>query len=279
MAGTAVGFALACLMAAILTGCTTLSTAPTPQARAEWAQTGNFGAGIFKENPVLVTKGAQTGDYEGMGVDVYREVARRLGVPLVAVPFSDLGKMRACVDAGECDAMFLARENPFEKDDLLSASYVEADNSFLVTAASSLRTAAEIDQPGIRIAAYTESSQHERLRATLRHAEIRTATRGSVRVEWLRSGQVDAIADAAPVLQSLFKPQVLGSRILDGGFSTVAYGLAIPKNRPAGEAFLNQALEDMKRSGFIAESISRWSLLARVPANDSTPMAAPRGTP
>ena len=254
-------------MVMVLAGCTALPIAPPLQARAELAPTGKFRVGIYPSNPVVVTRRAQGGDYEGMGIDIYREVARRLGVPFVAVPFSDLDKMRACVDTNACDAMFLAKGNPMERDYLLSVPYVEGDNSFLVTAASSLRTVEDVDRPGVRVAAFTGSSQHERLKAILKHAEIHTTTRGLERVEWLRAGRVDAIADATPVLQALFKPQVPDSRILEGGFSTISFGLAVPKDRPMGEAFLSDAIEDMKRSGFIADSISRWSLLARVPAN------------
>jgi len=254
------------LLALVLAGCASPSTSPTLQARTELAPTGKFRVGIYHLNPVLVTKGAQTGDYEGTGIDIYRELAKRLGVPLVAVPFSDLGKMRACVDMGECDAMFMASGSPMEKDYLLSLPYLESENSFLVATGSTMRTVADVDHPGVRVAAYTGSSQHERLKAMLKHAEIRTTTRGSERVDWLRTGQVDAIADAAPVLQALFMPQVSGSRILDGGFSTAAYGLAIPRSRPDGAAFLNRSIEEMKRNGFIAESISRWSLRAQVPS-------------
>jgi len=252
-------------LAMVVAGCASTSTGPTLQARAELAPTGTFRVGIYPANPVLVTKGAQTGDYEGTGIDVYRELAKRLGVPLVAVPFSDLGKMRACIDARECDAMFMASGSPMEKDYFLSRAYLESENSFLVATGSTMRTVADVDRPGVRVAAYTESSQYARLKAIFIHAEIRTTTRGSERVEWLRTGQVDAIADAAPVLHALFMPQVAGSRILDGGFSIAAYGLAIQKGKPEGAAFLDRSIEDMKRNGFIAESISRWSLRARVP--------------
>lgn len=100
--------------------------APPLPARAELAPTGKFRVGIYPSNPVVVTKRAQGGDYEGMGIDVYRELARRLGVPFVAVPFSDLDKMRACVDTHACDAMFLAKGNPMESVEWLRAGRVDA---------------------------------------------------------------------------------------------------------------------------------------------------------
>src|SRR5438876_12388071 len=81
------------LLALIVAGCASPSTNPTPQARTELAPTGKFRVGIYSANPVLVTRGTHTGDFEGAGIDVYRELARRLSVPFVAVPFLDLGKM------------------------------------------------------------------------------------------------------------------------------------------------------------------------------------------
>jgi ABC-type amino acid transport substrate-binding protein len=89
----------------------------------------------------------------------------------------------------------------------LSPSFVEFDNSYLVTADSPLRSVAEVDRKGTRVAAYDGSAVHAHLRTQLKQAEIKTSTRGAERVEWLRTGQVEAIADSVQTLRVEFAPR------------------------------------------------------------------------
>jgi polar amino acid transport system substrate-binding protein len=212
-----------------------------------------------------VSKGAQTGDYEGLTIDLGRALAKRLGVPFAAVPFTDLDKMSACVANGECDAMVIATDASIAKDFALTSPFVEFDNSYLVARNSPIRTVDDVDRWGTRVAVYTGSAVHLHLKERLKQAELRTTTRGPERVEWLRSGQVDSLADGVQTLRVLFMPQLPGSRIVDGHFSTTTLVLGVAPSRRVGVAFLTGVIEDMKRSGEISESISRWSLSARVP--------------
>ena len=249
-----------------LVGCANLPSAPSAEVRAALAPTGTFRLALYHFNPVQVSKGAQTGNYEGLAIDLGRALANRLEVPFAAVPFTDLAKMSACVAGGECDAMVIATDAAIAKDFALTSAFVELDNSYLVAANSPIRTASDVDRSGTRIAVYTGSAVHLSLKEKLKQAELRTTVRGAERVEWLRSGQVDALADGVHVLQVLFMPQVSGSRIVDGSFSTTTYVLGVTPDRRVGGAFLTRAVEELKRSGQISESISRWSLNARVPS-------------
>jgi ABC-type amino acid transport substrate-binding protein len=106
------------------------------------------------------------------------------------------------------------------------------------------------------------------LKDHLKQAELRSTTRGPERVEWLRSGQVDAIADGVQTLKVFFMPQISGSRIVDGHFSTTTYVLGVTPDRRDAVAFLTRAIEELKRSRVISESVSRWSLDARVPSSE-----------
>lgn len=252
-----------------LAGCAGPPLIPSPDVRADLIPTGKFRLALYHFNPVQVSKGAQTGNYEGLAIDIGRTLANRLEGSFVAVPFTDLAKMGACVAGGECDAMVIATDAAIANEFALTSAFVEFDNSFLVAASSPIRTATDVDRPGTRIAAYTGSAVHVYLREHLKQAELRTTIRGPERVEWLRTGQVDGLADGVHTLRALFMQQVPGSRIVDGHFSTTSFVLGVAPNRRAGVAFLTRAIEEMKRSGQISESISRWSLNVRVPSPGS----------
>ena len=257
------------LVAAVLMpilGCVDQPVRPSQAAKVELTPSGSFRLGLYHFNPVQVSTGAQTGKYEGLAIDIGRALADRLGVPFVPMPFSDLAKLKGCVTSRDCDAVVIASDAAIAKDFALTRPFVEVDNSYLVMASSPFRSASELDRPGARIAVYTGSAVHAHLKEHLQHAELRTSTRGPERLDWLRTGQVDAVADSVQTLRVLFAPQVSGARVLDGSFSKTALVLGSAPERQAGSEFLTQAIEEMKRSGVIAESIVRWSLSARVPA-------------
>ena len=165
--------------------------------------------------------------------------------------------------------MVITTDAAIAKDFALTSAFAEFDNSYLVVAGSPIRTATDVDKPGLRVAAYTGSAVHMHLKEQLKQAELRTTMRGQDRVEWMRAGEIDAIADGVHTLRALFMPQVPGSRVVDGHFSTTMLVLgAVPAHR-AGIEYLTRAIEEMRRSGQISDSISRWSLNARVPSSGS----------
>ena len=248
-----------------IAGCANLSSTPSREVRAALVSSGKFRLALYHLNPVQVSKGAQTGNYEGLTIDLGRALANRLEVPFVAVPFTDLARMSACVASGECDAMVIATDAYIAKDFALTSAFVEVDNSYLVGANSPFRTTSDVDRPGIRVAVYTGGAVHSHLKDHLKQAELRYTTRGPERVEWLRSGQVDAIADGVQTLKAFFMPQISGSRIIGGHFSTTTYALGVAPSRRDAAAFLTRAIEELKRSRVLSESVSRWSLDARVP--------------
>ena len=62
-------------------------------ARSDLAPTGTLHAAINFGNPILATKDASTGEPQGVSVDLSRELARRLGVPVQFVTYDAAGKV------------------------------------------------------------------------------------------------------------------------------------------------------------------------------------------
>ena len=81
-----------------------------PQVRTDLAPTGKLRAGINYANSVIATKDPVTGELRGVSVDLMREIARRLEVPLELVGFDFSGKMADALSAHLAKASgFVAR--------------------------------------------------------------------------------------------------------------------------------------------------------------------------
>ena len=61
----------------------------SPAVRADLAPTGTLRAAINYGNPILAQGSPASGDLRGITVDLARELARRIGVPVALVPYDD----------------------------------------------------------------------------------------------------------------------------------------------------------------------------------------------
>ena len=83
-------------------------TPPSAAVVADLAPTGKLRAAINFGNPVLATRDESTGQPTGVSVDLARELARRLGVPVELVTFPAAGKVTDALKSGVWDVAFLA---------------------------------------------------------------------------------------------------------------------------------------------------------------------------
>src|SRR5213075_2701351 len=99
--------AMAGCLAAGLAACSTLPMAPSV-AVSDLAPTGKLRAAINFGNPVLAAKDPSTGEARGVSVDLARELARRLNVPLEIVPYTAAGQVVEDLKSGAWDVAYLA---------------------------------------------------------------------------------------------------------------------------------------------------------------------------
>src|ERR1051326_5407296 len=98
--------ALALASLVLLCSCA-MSPQVTPAVLSDLAPTGKVRIGINFQNQVLTRKDPEPG---GIAVDLARELAGRLGVPLEIVPYTTAGNLAAGVKTGAWDVAFLAIE-------------------------------------------------------------------------------------------------------------------------------------------------------------------------
>jgi len=240
------------------------------QARQELAASGTLRVGLNLSNFLLINRGTPAGVHEGIVPDLAQALASELGVGLQFVPFASPGPLGEAVDQDLWDVAFLADEPARAKTIAFSAPYLEIQASYLVPAGSPLKSIAEVDQPGVRIAAMKGGAYTLYLERSLKHAElVLTSTidesfevftqRGLQALSGLRTR---LIADHA---------RLPGSTLLPGSFTSVQQAIGCSRRHGAGARYLAGFAERARDSGRVQQAIDRHGVIgvnvASGPAN------------
>lgn len=237
-----------------------LVNAASDAARAQLAPTGALRAGMNLGNQLFTGRNASTGELTGVSVDLTRELAARLGVPLELVVHATPGQVADAADRSTWDVAILAIEPARAATIAFSPAMTEIEATYVVHDDSPLRSIADVDAPGVRIAAPEKAGYELFLTRTLRHATLLRTSSFGASIELFNAASVDAVASLKPTLLEDL-PKMPGGRLLEGTFMTVNHGLGTPRGRgDAGAAYLTAFVEDLNSSGFIARCITRHAV-------------------
>ncbi len=229
-------------------------------AAADLAPTGVLRAAINLGNPVLASGTAAAPG--GVTVDIAREVAASLGVPVDLLCFAAARESYEAMVAGRADICFLAIEPARAAEVAFTAPYLLIEGVYAVPEDSPITTHADVDRPGVRIGVKRGSAYDLFLSRTLQHATL-------VRTE-------EAVYDGMDVAAGIRQPVTAfvaahhGYRLLDGRFMEIRQAVGTTRTRrPETVQFLRDLLEQLKAGGFVAEALRR--------ANQSEALLAPPG--
>jgi polar amino acid transport system substrate-binding protein len=221
----------------------------------ELAPSGKLRVGLNYQNFLLVHGDGPDGEPRGIAPDLGRELARRLGVPIEYVRFDAAGKLFDAVKAGACDVGFLGAEPQRANEIAFTKPYLEIPVTFLVPASSPIRTIADIDREGVRVAVSERSAYDLYLSRTLKKAQLVRAPGIAASYDYFVAQELEALAGLKPKLVEE-QARLAGSRILEGQITGVQQAIGAPKGREAGAQYLREFAEDVKRSGFVARVIA-----------------------
>src|SRR5918999_6410248 len=228
----------------------------TSAARAELAPTGKLRVGINHSNFLLVNPGSPHGAPKGIAPDLALELGKRLGVPVEFVSFDGAGKTADAIRDAAVDVGFIASEAERANVIEFSSAYLELPATYLVPAASPLRSLVEVDKPGVRIAVSHRSAYDLYLTRTLKGAQLVRAEGIPASVKLFVDRKLDALAGLKPGLMA-DQQKLPGSRLLEGQFTAVQQSIGVPKKRAAAAKQLHAFVEDAKRSGLVQQLIDR----------------------
>ena len=228
---------------------------PSEATRAQIAPTGKLRAGMNLGNGLFTSKNAATSELSGVSVDLMRELASRLGVALELIVYPTPGDVADASEKGTWDVAILAIEQSRAQTITFSPAMTEIEATYVVRKDSRLRMAAEVDAPGVRIAAPEKAGFELYLTRTLKNATLIKTQGTPASVQLFKTGDADALAGLKPALLDTMD-SLPDARMVDGNFMTVNHGLGIPRGRPLAAEYVKAFVDEMTRSGFIARSIA-----------------------
>lgn len=247
------------LLGLLLTGCAGISTAPTPEARQALAPTGKLRVGLQLGSPHNVIRDSVSGEMKGVGFDLGKELARRMGVPFEPVLYPSVGVLLDSGKSGAWDVAFVGFSPARAREWDFTALHLEIEFGYLIPGGSSISTMADVDRPGIRVAVQEKSQPDVFISRTLKNATVVRASSLAGTLEMLKSGRADVIFSIKPSLFEISN-QLPGSRVLDGQLGIDPHAMAMPKGRDPGVAYARQFIEDAKSEGLVKAAIERAGL-------------------
>jgi polar amino acid transport system substrate-binding protein len=190
----------------------------------------------------------------GVTVDVAREIAARLAVEARLICVDAARKSFEALHARVADIGFLAIEPEREADLAFTAPYALIEGVYVVPETSALTSAAQLDRHGVRVGVKRGSAYDLHLTRTLAVAEV---VRGDEGVEVYAEQGLEAGAGIRQPTVAWTETHP-GHRILEPAFMTIRQAVATHRDRDAASVdFLRQLVEELKASGFIADSLAR----------------------
>lgn len=220
--------------------------------------TGKLRVGVNLSNFLLVQRNPD-GTIRGIVPDLAQELAKRLGVAAELRKYEKVGDVADGAKKGEWDVAFIGAEPQRAAEIDFTAPYVEIEATYLVPAGSPIRTLADVDRKGVRIAVAERSAYHLWLERNIKHASLVTAAGIEASYQVFVKDKLEVLAGLKPrLMEDVAK--LPGAKILEGRFTAVQQAIGTPKGRPEGAAYLHKFAEDIKSSGLVAQLIERHKI-------------------
>ena len=192
----------------------------------------------------------EAGGYAGVPVDLGKEMAAQLGVPVEYVAHQNSGQIVDAASKGTWDVTFLPKDPEREAMMSFGPIYEVTEATYIVKAGSPATNFATLDQPGVKVAAVNNTTTMRGAIAHLKNAKVTGYQTYDEIFALLKNGEVDAFALSRGTLNAMAK-QIPGTRVLDETFKQTVTAVAVPPNRPLSLAFAQK---------FMAETISNGTL-------------------
>ena len=225
---------------------------PTRSQREEAAPTGKLRVGVVAapaKSAFFVVK--DTGNNpRGVTVDLGKEFARQLGVPVEYYVVSSSGELVDAMSSAAIDVAFMPIDAERREKVDFGPAYFIIESTYLVRQDSHIKSLSDVDRPNVRVVGIANTATIRAAGRALKNTIIGPVNSVGEATEMLRTGVADAFAlthDALPALAA----RLPGSRILDGSFLQTGIAIAVPKNRPSALAYATAFMEDAKASGVV----------------------------
>jgi polar amino acid transport system substrate-binding protein len=235
---------VAAVCAAALAGCA--SPGPSPDAKSQLAPTGELRVAVLTSNPLIHRTTPVLG----------RELAARSGVPAKLIDYGAVNKLMEDATKGAWDVAVVAIDPERRAIVDFAPAHLSAEGflTVLVPPGSSARRMADIDRPGMRVAAVRGAATQMVLARTLKNATVLAAENEDAAFASMKEGKAQGYAQNRFILRSRAST-LPGSRLLEDSFAGLHLAFAVPKNRPEAARYVAQFVEKAKADGTVQRVI------------------------
>ena len=194
------------------------------------------------------------GEVHGVTVDLVRAFAAALKLPLELQVYSNSGQVTDAVASGACDLGFMPQDAERAKKVDFGPAYYFIESTYLVPTGSSIQSIDEVNRPGVRIVAISNTTTARSARRTAPNASVQEVPSVDQMTEMARTGQGDAFALSHDSFAGLL-PKLPGARVLPGNFQQTGIAVAVPKGRGAALKIASDLIEEAKKNGLVRRAL------------------------
>src|ERR1700752_4074308 len=200
--------------------------------------------------------------YAGVPVDLGREMAAQLGVPVEYVVHNNSGQIVDAVSKGTWDVTFLPKDPEGEGRMSFGPIYEVADATYIVKAGLTAKDFATLDQPGVKVAAVNNTTTMRGAIAHLKNAKVTGYQTYDEIFNLLKNGEIYAFALSRDQLNKMAL-KIPGSRVLDETFKQTLTAVAVPPNHPQALAFVAKFMTEAIGNGTLRKAYDNNGLKDR----------------
>jgi len=251
---------------AVATSLLSQLSAPSAAAVRALAPNGELRAGINLSNFLLVTDQSDPQQPIGVSPDMARALASCLGVDVRFNCYASPGEVADGAERDEWDIGNIGAEPARAVHINFTTAYAEIESTCLVPEGSAIKSFAEVDQPGIRVATKHRAAYTLWLERNLQQAELVQADSIDASFDVFVEQKLEVLAGLRPRLLDDQK-KLAGSRILEDKFASVQQAIGTPKTRDeAGVEFLHRFVAESLQSGLVKTLINHHGVDGRLSA-------------
>lgn len=236
-----------------------------PELQKLLAPSGKLRVGLYPGTPTSILD-AKSSEPRGVGYELGKALAARLGVPYEPVVFAKNAEVLEAVKTGATDIAFTNASAARAKEMDFSQPYLEIELGYLVPKDSKIADVPNIDSKGVRVGVTQGSSSDGVLSRDLKNAEVVRVLTLKEGIDMMTEGKIDAYATNKATLFEM-SDAAPGSKVLDGRWGFERHAIAIPKGRDQGLPFIRTFANEAMAQGLVKAAASRAGLRgANVPA-------------
>ncbi|OPZ00180.1 amino acid ABC transporter substrate-binding protein [Bradyrhizobium sacchari] len=191
--------------------------------------------------------------FAGVPVDLGKEMAAQLGVPVEYVVHQNSGQITDAAGKGSWDVTWLPKDPERETKMLFGPIYEVADATYIVRPGSSITNFATLDQPGIKVAAVNATTTMRGAIAHLKNAKVTGYQTYDEIFGLLKNGEIDAFALSRDQLNKMAQ-KIPGTKVLDETFKKTVTAVAVPLGHNQALAFVTKFMNEAVTNGTLRKA-------------------------